>query len=531
MEGLLKDTRESIEVEVNIEKGPEGAWIGKLITGEVRGTVPAAAAMPQHKEAHSLFKAWQTRSRINGDIPGGTLMPLVRTMTRFITLNPSHEASPKLGELLKRIDTTHDWTQTETVALLDDVTDCYPALPKWVEGENRFSLGRRIYCGQPLAADLQNAPWGEPQPNGLRVAWLLSPQAEQYRLGTALKSRILFHNTGKNTVLFRALTWYQSAYHKARNAVGDDIKINSTHWTTIPLEVVCRLEPGEFAESHAAGIGVGSDGDEEDWQQVRVGSRISANVGEEVTLTPAPVSVEGRRNMGSADDGPDWWLAFIKDRLSLDAPLPAIEGERKQILDRAIRDLFGSDPTAEELATFIADRSPHALDLLAIRLSQRAGITTFTGSLPCGETTFRVLAADPEAASEPRRANNPGRYKLSGGAVLAISRRPNGDRIVNEAKIQFSSSDASKPAPGEYEVKLPDGYGTWSAAWVRDTTKVWVTQNGIVRSYDFSNPSEVKVSFYQQPRNFVIPEKILEALRTALGVPAENKVSPPASDK
>src|SRR5262245_35131137 len=140
-----------------------------------------------------------------------------------------NERAPKLAELLKRIDTSHDWTQKEVVALLDDVTAIYPSLPGWAESEARFTLGGAVQTGQRLPADLENAPWGEAQSNGLRVAWLLGPRAEQHRLGTPLKSRILFHNAGNGTVVFRALTWNQSRDDKARDAKGADINITSTY--------------------------------------------------------------------------------------------------------------------------------------------------------------------------------------------------------------------------------------------------------------------------------------------------------------
>ena len=56
------------------------------------------------------------------------------------------------------------------------MTAIYATLPSWVEDEPRFSLGGAIQTGQPLPAELKNAPWGEAQPDGLRVAWLLEPQ-------------------------------------------------------------------------------------------------------------------------------------------------------------------------------------------------------------------------------------------------------------------------------------------------------------------------------------------------------------------
>ena len=116
------------------------------------------------------------------------------------------------------------------------MTAIYASLPEWVEGESRFTLGGAIVTGKPLPDELKNAPWGEAQPNGLRVAWLLEPRALKYRLGTPLKSRILFHNSGKNAVVFRALTFNQSGSHKAHDANGEEINIVSVPSGVCPTD-------------------------------------------------------------------------------------------------------------------------------------------------------------------------------------------------------------------------------------------------------------------------------------------------------
>ncbi|MBN2294292.1 MAG: DUF1549 domain-containing protein [Pirellulales bacterium] len=374
---------------------------------------------PKDKSAQALFKKWQNNARANGDIPGGALGSLAGTMKKFIKLNPTDERAPKLAELLKRIDTSHDWTQVDAAALLDDVTAVYADLPKWAIDLPRFSIAQSIRTGQPLPAGLKDAPWGKAQPNGLRTAWLLEPRAKQYRLGMPLKSRILFHNTGKNAVVFRVLTWNQSNDHKARDANGAEIKISSTQWTTIPLVVACRLAPGEYTEVVGAGIGIGANRNNEDRHEVRVGSWIEAKEGDEVTFTPAPVSVRGKYNVGQLKDGPHWWPDFITNRLKRDAPLPDDAAERKRLLDRAMRDLFGTLPTPEETAAFVADRAPDAMGALADRLAQRVGISPFTGTLQAGETKFRVLADAPDAEKKPRVNDHATTKRVDLGIIVA----------------------------------------------------------------------------------------------------------------
>ena len=528
-EDALKDTHQTMVAEMKIEHAPAGAWTGKLVTGETSGAVAAGKPQPKNKEAQALFKVWQDHARRNGKIPGGLVGRLGDKVKEFIRLNTGDASgdpyAKRMAPLVPRFDAARDWTPAEAVALLDDIA-AITAIP--LDTSMEEAMNRTIRTGAPLPPELANAPWGEAQPNGLRMAWLLEPRAAEHRLGTPLKSRILFHNAGKNAVVFRTRTWHQSAGHKARDAKGADIKIDSTDWTTLAPLVPFRLAPGEFVEVIAAGIGVGANKNDEDWQETRVGSWVEAKEGDEVTFTPDSVPASDWNEAPPRDGEPGWWLVFIAERLNRELPLPTAADERTHLLDRVMRDLFGAAPTAEETTAFTADASPAALDSLAKRLVHRPGLTPFTGALTSGTTKFRVLPADPDAAKKPRTASNPGRYTLGENVRLVVSRRPDGMRIVNEASIQFFSPDPTKPAPGEpHEIKLPDGYNTWAAAWVRGSNVLWVLQKGNVRSYDFTNPAEVKETTLEQPANLEkVPKSILDALRAALDV-----LDAPASPK
>ena len=197
-------------------------------------------------------------------------------------------------------------------------------------------------------------------------------------------------------------------------------------------------------------------------------------------------------------------------------PLPADAADRTQLLQRVIRDLFGSPPTAEELATFLADRTPTALESLAQRLAKRPGLTAFSGSLTSGPTKFKVLPVDPEAATRPRTATDPGRYTLAPNVELAVSRRPNRERIVNEARINFSSADPAKPASASHILTLPDDYNTWTASWIRGGTMLWVGERGKIVRYDFTNPAEIKVTKLMPAEFGKVPQQILKYLSTVI---------------
>ncbi len=516
-EGALKDTRQSMVAEMKIEQAPVGAWTGKLVTGETSGAAATGKPQPNDESAQALFNKWQSSARINGRIPGGALGSLAKAVANFVKHNPTDKRTPQLAEVLKRIDTSRDWTQADAVTLLDDVTAIYASLPQWAANQQRFSIAEQVRMGRPLPTQLEDAPWGQAKPNGLRVAWLLDPRSEQYHLNTPLKSRILFHNAGRHSVVFRILTWNQSSDHRAHDANGKPIRIMSTSWTTLPQIVACRLGPGEFTEVTGAGIGVGANQDREDWREARVGAWIEAKEGDEVTFTPAPVSVDGNDGRARALGEPQWWLAFIRTRLECDAPLPADAAERKRLLNRAVHDLFGSAPNASEIATFVGDRGPNALEALAHRLAQCASTTPFTGTLQSDTTTFRVLPVDPEVAKRPRVATGPGRYSLGDQTRLVIVRKPAGNRRENKASIVFFLPNSTAAPPGEpHAIKLPDGYLTWAIAWERGSTVLWVAEHGVLRVYDLTNPAQVKETRIAPATITSVPEPLRDALRPTL---------------
>ena len=395
--------------------------------------------------------------------------------------------------------------------------------------------GVTLKPGAPLPKDLANAPWGETLPSGLRLAWLLEPRAAEHRLGTPLKSRILFHNAGKDIVVFRTRSWHQGG-HTARDAKGVEIKVESLDYLTRGQLTPFRLWPGEYVEVNAPGIGVGPMGNSEDWRNLSIGSWIEAKAGDDVTVTTGPVPANDWNEKPPANGEPGWWLDLITARLNHELPLPADAGDRSHLVYRAAMDLFGNPLAADEIAAFVSDREANALDSLAKRLAKRGpvgsgmGLTPFNGLLTSGPTKFRVLPADPDAAKKPRSAIGPGQYTL-GGATFGVTARPVGERLVNEARISFSPADATRPAPREsHKIQLPDGYNTWAAAWMRGGTVLWVMQRGSVRSYDFTDPAQVRETAFEEPANAgQVPQPILDALRAALDVSGAPKQAPTTS--
>ncbi|HWB03808.1 MAG TPA: M56 family metallopeptidase [Verrucomicrobiales bacterium] len=539
-DGAFKDTHQTFMIELKIEKAPAGAWTGKVRTADASAYEATSQPQPKDKKAQALFNMWQHHTRQSGEFPGGLIARLAEKVNEFIRNNTGDASgdpyAKKMAPIVPRLDSSRDWKAFEVVALMDDIA-AVTSIP--LETTLDKTTQNAFTPGSPLPAEWADAPWGEAQPNGLRMACLLEPRAAEHRLGTPLKARLLFHNSGKDNVVFRTQSWHQPD-HKATDAGGAEIKVDSIFWTTIGRPVTFRLAPGEFAEVITPGIGVGPVGKHEDWQytRIRVGSWVEAKAGDEVTITTIPFPI------GFTDQDPQevrsldasaWWTGFIKYHLTQDLPIPADPAERKHLVYRAGMELFGTPLSTKEIDSFVNDRSPNAIDNLAKLLAQRTDTRPAAGTLVSGPTKFRVLPADPDAAKKPRTVSGAGQHLIGGHTTFAVTTRLDGDRIVHDGHLSYSPPDETAPAP-HYKIELPDGYNSWAAGWIRDTTEMWITQKGLLRKYDFSNFSKVQETRYEGDKidSAPIPPAMREALRAGLDVPEAPKpkraAGPPASE-
>ncbi|WP_254513015.1 M56 family metallopeptidase [Anatilimnocola floriformis] len=393
VDGLLADPRESLIAELNITTAPAGAWKGSLITGATTGAIAAGLQQPKEKVGQQLLASFQEQARANGNIPGGLVALLGEKVLEFVR-NNSGDASgdpyaKKMAPLISRFAEVRDRTPAEVVKLLDEVASAN-TIPLETTYEH-LSL-QQLRTGKPLPKELATAPWGKSNTSGLRTAWLLEPRGNQHRLGTALKAKILIHNDGKQPVVFRTRSWHQFNDHRAQDAQGKEIKVDSTYWTTLSSLVSYRLAPGEFIELNAAGIGIGDNRTAKDWPGTRVGSWFDAPADTEVTFQPAAVPLSDWNEADSPKS--DWWLAHIQARLQRAAPLPKEAQERIRLLDQVSRDLFGTAATAQETAAFVADEQATAGESLAKRLHARQGIVSFRGDLIPAAIKFQVTAAE-----------------------------------------------------------------------------------------------------------------------------------------
>jgi beta-lactamase regulating signal transducer with metallopeptidase domain len=362
---------------------------------------------PKDAKSKALFESWKSSARSDGMIPGGRIGEMAASLATYMDLNAGTEAATKCESVLKKCDATHDWTPAAAAALLDEVEVAAPSRAEWAM---RTNIERKIHSGKPLPAELKDAPWGAPQvqgepvdassevPRGLRVAWLLEPRHETQPLDSVMQSRVLFHNTGKIPVCFATEDWIQTGWHKAKDASGKEIKVWAVERMGIRTRMVFRLAPGEYAEVQGHGLGVGSHETASETSIYKVGCWIEAKEGDVVTFTPGkvPVSFQTWQNNEDLKDSVTVWREMIVARVAQESPMPAAAVDRELLLRRVMKDLLGSAPTAEEIATFVKDNAPDALAKLTARLQTAAASAHFAGELSGGTTKFRVTAAPPK---------------------------------------------------------------------------------------------------------------------------------------
>jgi hypothetical protein len=454
-----------------------------------------ARLWPKHESAQSLFRKWKARSRTDGKIPGALVGQVAKTLDDFVRHYPDNEATPRLAAIRPMFDASHDWNPADAVALLDDMTAITSVPLNWAESTLGIPQSWVIQAGKPLPVELKNAAWGDPAENGLRAAWLLEPQAEQYPLGSVLKARVLFHNSGTKPVVFTTETWHQHDRHSARDANNKEINVSSIWYTGWPQTVTYCLEPGDYVEVLGHGIGIGAGEYVEERSTGSLGAWIDAQEGEDVRFS----SLVDVRRLYSQQDPIELRKFFVASRVEQEAPLPVSSSDREKLLRRVTQDLFGEPPQQGELHDFVIDNSPDALARLIERLQKNPRIEPFVGELPTGEIPFRVLAVDPNVAKAPRAATGPGRYVLSDNVHLLVSRktmavhaddRDEGD--TNKAMIMFLTNDPKVALPPKaYEIILPNGRETFALLWTKNSGQLMLVARGSVRKIDFTDPDHV----------------------------------------
>lgn len=486
--------------------------------------------VPQNGDAKTLFEKWKALER-GGKVPGALIGELAGQVDSFLQRNAQEADKAKLSETRKRMDGTRDWDLPEAVALLDEIAAVASAPISWEDLELTFSTSDNVKGGQPLPVELQGAAWGKRAENGLHAAWMLEPMRESYPLGSVLKARVLFHNTGKEAVTFTTDEWHQFDGDAAQDPQGKEIHVNSTMYSGVTLSKKFRLAPGEYCEVPGHGIAIGAGKYEEEFSIGTVGAIVEAKVGDDVRMHWTVDAQGGAWTRSDESQVPEEKrkAAFLR-RANREGPIEAVadKAEREKIVRRIYLDLVGLSPTSEEIKEFVNDTRLDALSQLAQRLLQKAPVAPFQGKLPTGEVKFRVVDADLEAAKKPRSATGPGRYVLSNKVQLQLSRITGGghEQVTNKATLIFFADDPKAEAPfPPYEIQLPDGMDVYAFAWQRDTGELWLGEKSALRKYEFHNPASVQEVKYT-PWGVAGPPAIRELLEKALKLPSTKTPAP-----
>ncbi len=510
---LTQNVFVSVEPEKeNVEERESPSVTVKRIP-EPRDGLSMSGTMPGSKEGQALFRYCVDHARFNGNIPGGLIGLLRSKVLEFIELNEAgRTAGPsakQMRSIIDRLKEDNDWSPREVVALFDDIANIHPVPLERTLARIRSAM---VGSGFQLPGSLNDLNWGEPSEHGLRMAWMLEPRANEYPLGTLIKSRLFLDNSGDESVAFVTRVFHQPV-HSATTAAGTVVPMDFRNFDHHSSGVAVRLDPGEYCELSAPGLGIGPRSDhQEDWANVDPQSWILAKEGDQIEFHPGTISLGGSRGVFEIatrngidvkfrHDNPDetidstWWLKFISERLQHETPIPDEKAERKAILSRVIQDLFGNSPTAEEVDLFQSDLSPEAVPRLAERLAKRSGLAFVTGTIQGGMTTFRVVPDNPEATSRIRVVTSPGRYRLGEKVGLLVKHRlfrsPDSDGAMNEASIIFYPDCPKGLNSRSHPVLLSNNEEPWTAAWLAGSSTLWVQQGDIVRNYDFTDPENI----------------------------------------
>jgi hypothetical protein len=152
----------------------------------------------------------------------------------------------------------------------------------------------------------------------------------------------------------------------------------------------------------------------------------------------------------------------------------------------------------------------------------------WTGKLPTGETKFRVIAADPDAAKAPRTAVAPGRYVLGDIVHLRATQITTADgKRTNKAQIIFLSPDPKVASLHEpYDILLPDGSGTYAFAWVRGSGELWLLRKAehLLWRYRFAADGLKEEGRYDLWPPTVLDKPLRRALQDAMGLRAATDI-------
>ena len=286
-------------------------------------------------------------------------------------------------------------------------------------GGNVWAMGTVVEGGKPLPANLESAAWGEAAESGLRAAWLLEPRGKAVRLGSVMKSRVLFHNVGKETVVFqteslasgRLLHEVFDSRREWRVPIG---RFRRNGGPTEGGHSVLKT-PANTARWRGTGSRSAPIDFEEEFSKGSIGAVIKAEEGDTLSLS----SVGRCKDLFGDPENPerDSGGRSIEELVAALAPLPKDRAEEREEMRSANSwwSFLARNPSEEELRE-LGRRwiRLEALVKLKDRLQKRGGYPRLRcRKFADGKVHLpRDPEPDPKAAERIRTATQPGRFIL-----------------------------------------------------------------------------------------------------------------------
>ncbi len=169
---------------------------------------------------------------------------------------------------------------------------------------------------------------------------------------------------------------------------------------------------------------------------------------------------------------------------------------------------------------------------------------------PASEISKSTITDSTEAAgaqnvpNSTRTAIEPGRYELAAGVHLVITRQRINGKQKDGATIELPAVQTPQE-PGvkiyrngrgqvirvdgktavtlrqPYKIDRAQGARSWAFAWEPESELLWLSEDGVVRSFAFGSSSAVKVTLFDAANAAEIPSDINGAFKKALGAASE----------
>lgn len=265
---------------------------------EARPTIPKEKqAKPPPKEyGPKDWAGWfvnqvSYRKQKDGSYPAVAFKHLRAKVTEDLSDEPNARDVDEARAWLDETAADKNWVAADFEAMVERIGKWRLAIIQRALGAEEAASRSFPKPGRVAALEeLKGLSFGPAAENGLRVAWVLDPAREEYKVGDDLKCRVVFHNSGTQPVQFAA--WdVQDGTWTIRDAAGKALKMEdlpgSNVWTypRVAGYQRYRLNPGQVVEVGGQGVGIGAVEHSASKSQIPIWRIIHAQAGDSVRIS------------------------------------------------------------------------------------------------------------------------------------------------------------------------------------------------------------------------------------------------------